>query len=900
MLLLLAWVMLVPALAQSPPAPALPALEFASAPPASITVVLDDNYPPYIFRDSQGQLQGILKDTWALWQARTGVTVQLLATDWGVAQRAMQAGQAHVIDTMFKTPQRQEIYDFTAPYASIEVPLFFHKSIGGIVDVPSVRGFTVGVKDGDSCIDLLQAQGVDSLKVYASYSAVVAAAAAGELRVFCMDQPPAIYLLNQRGIADDFRHTGAISVGEFHRAVHKGDKALLALLGRGFAQISAAEHRQIAEKWRGSTLHSLGESPISAALRIGLWSAAALTMVLLLWNLTLRKRVQQKTQVLTQSLVELSQAKQVSEQSMAQLQTMLENDMVGIARVSNRVLNWTNRAFQNMFGYQAEELLGKPTLMLYRSVADYLHLSEVAYPLMSLGKVYRTQIEFLHHNGQPLWVELSGQELTRASGESLWIFLDVTQRRQAEALREETACRLEKLANSVPGLVYQYLLRPDGSVALPFASDGLWDVFQLQSQQVIEDASPIFAKIHPADLQDTTDSIHESARKLTPWQHEFRVRHDDGSVRWLFGNSLPERQDDDSVLWHGFITDITERKSADDRLRQLSRSVEQAPVAIVITDLQGCILYANPCFSRNTGYSLEEALGKNPRLLQSGLTPQQTYQTLWDTISTGGVWQGELQNRKKNGDLFTESAVIAPVLDANGIASHYVAIKEDITQRKLDEQALQASLREKVALLNEVHHRVKNNLQVITSLLRLEAGRSSQPETRSVLKEMQGRILAMALLHESLYRAGNFASIELGAYLKQLANQAFRAQSGQGNTVRLVLDVSAVDVAMDQATTCGLLVNELISNSLKHGFPGGEAGQVHIGLQAEPSPERGPLTLRLWVSDTGVGLPADFETRCLQSLGMQLVSDLVRQLDGTLQIGPGPGSEFVVRFARQT
>ena len=113
--------------------------------------------------------------------------------------------------------------------------------------------------------------------------------------------------------------------------MHKGDKALLALLGRGFAQISAAEHRQIAEKWRGSTLHSLGESPISAALRIGLWSAAALTMVLLLWNLTLRKRVQQKTQVLTQSLVELSQAKQVSEQSMAQLQTMLENDMVGIA-----------------------------------------------------------------------------------------------------------------------------------------------------------------------------------------------------------------------------------------------------------------------------------------------------------------------------------------------------------------------------------------------------------------------------------------------------------------------------------------------------------------------------------------------------------------------------------------
>jgi hypothetical protein len=134
----------------------------------------------------------------------------------------MAQGQADVIDTIFKTTARQALFDFTEPYARISVPLFFHHSIGGIVDARSARGFTVGVRDGDVCIDVLQTHGVTDFKRYVSYSGVVSAAQKGELRVFCMDHPPAVYLLNQRGIADAFRHSPAISVGEFHRAVHKG------------------------------------------------------------------------------------------------------------------------------------------------------------------------------------------------------------------------------------------------------------------------------------------------------------------------------------------------------------------------------------------------------------------------------------------------------------------------------------------------------------------------------------------------------------------------------------------------------------------------------------------------------------------------------------------------------
>ncbi|MBT9507528.1 PAS domain S-box protein [Rhodoferax sp.] len=223
----------------------------------------------------------------------------------------------------------------------------------------------------------------------------------------------------------------------------------------------------------------------------------------------------------------------------------------------------------------------------------------------------------------------------------------------------------------------------------------------------------------------------------------------------------------------------------------------------------------------------------------------------------------------------------------------------DITEQKRAQEFLQSLLKEKVVLLNEVHHRVKNNLQVITSLLRLESGRSSEPGTQRVLQDMQGRIRSMALLHETLYRTSIFASVDLGVYLRQLSTQAFRTLAPQGGSVRLQLDLAAVHVSMDQATPFGLLVNELLANCLKHGFPEGHAGAVCIELKPLPR-EAGvpgePARWRLCVSDTGVGFPPDFDARRMQSLGLQLVADLVLQLGATLEIGVGPQAVFAVDF----
>lgn len=339
-----------------------------------------------------------------------------------------------------------------------------------------------------------------------------------------------------------------------------------------------------------------------------------------------------------------------------------------------------------------------------------------------------------------------------------------------------------------------------------------------------------------------------------------------------------------------------EREAAEARLRASEERFrlvwENATDGMRLTDAEGRIAAVNDAFCRIVGRPREEVEGRlmselyaEPEQAHILATHQQRFAqrsvpahlerclTLWD----GRVVWLEASN------CFIETDPSRPLL---------LGIFRDITERKEVEETLQLSLREKTALLKEVHHRVKNNLQVITSLLRLEGGRSVEPAAKGVLKDMQGRIQAMALLHETLYRSGTFASVDLGAYLRQLASQTFRAINAWPGTIQLDLALDTLEVDMDQAIPCGLIVNELVSNSLKHGFPDGRAGAVCVDLQPFDADH-----VRLRVSDSGVGLPEDFAAKRGHSLGLQLVADLTRQLRGALEAGPG--ASFTVTFPRR-
>ena len=172
----------------------------ANVAPQSIRVVMDDNYPPFVFRDGSGKLQGVLIDQWRLWEQKTGVRAEVSAMDWEQAQRRMLAGEFDVIDTIFKTEQRLGSYDFTSPYQEIDVPIFFHKNITGITDTASLKGFAVAAKKGDAAVEILGRHGVSNLQLFNSYEDIIRAAKEHKVTVFVVDKPPALYLLHKYNI----------------------------------------------------------------------------------------------------------------------------------------------------------------------------------------------------------------------------------------------------------------------------------------------------------------------------------------------------------------------------------------------------------------------------------------------------------------------------------------------------------------------------------------------------------------------------------------------------------------------------------------------------------------------------------------------------------------------------
>ncbi|NDP40189.1 MAG: EAL domain-containing protein [Rhodoferax sp.] len=261
-------------------------------------------------------------------------------------------------------------------------------------------------------------------------------------------------------------------------------------------------------------------------------------------------------------------------------------------------------------------------------------------------------------------------------------------RRRHSVAQRQALAQLQNLTHHVPGMVFQYLLRPDGSSCFPFASAGLGKIFRLSSDAIAQDGAPLFSLLHPDDAAGVAASIQASARALTPWGDEYRVRFGDGTVRWLSSKAAPQKLDDGSVLWHGFVSDVTGQKKAEESLITLSAAVEQSPVSIVISDPQGLIEYVNPMFEQVSGYQRAEVMGQNPRIWSSHEKSVDDYREMWATLLAGETWHGEFHNHRKDGTLFWEQAVIAPIFDDHGKPIHYLAIKEDVTERKLAQESL--------------------------------------------------------------------------------------------------------------------------------------------------------------------------------------------------------------------
>ncbi|MFZ2405973.1 MAG: diguanylate cyclase [Methylobacter sp.] len=265
--------------------------------------------------------------------------------------------------------------------------------------------------------------------------------------------------------------------------------------------------------------------------------------------------------------------------------------------------------------------------------------------------------------------------------------IQLTKLKHAEATQHEALDRLQKISSQVPGIVFQFQLRPDGSCCIPYANEALLKIYRISPEDVREDASCVFSVVHADDLESHQASIQTSAQDLTPWIQEYRLKFGEEPVTWLLGNALPQRLADGSTLWHGFITDITERKQVEAEL-QVAAIAFESQEGMVITDINNVIVKVNQAFIRLTGYASDELINRKMNILKSGHHDAEFYAAMWSSLIHTGTWQGEIWNRLKNGELHPEFVTITAVKNSVGEIINYVATYTDITERKVTEEKI--------------------------------------------------------------------------------------------------------------------------------------------------------------------------------------------------------------------
>ncbi len=349
-------------------------------------------------------------------------------------------------------------------------------------------------------------------------------------------------------------------------------------------------------------------------------------------------------------------------------------------------------------------------------------------------------------------------------------------------------------------------------------------------------------------------------------------------------------------------------QGADKAYQVLFETLNEGAVAIA-ADL-GIILYSNRRFAELVERTLAEVLGAR---LEDFVSPEEISSfTSLLAAARGASSKGELCLRTKSGAKIPVMTSVRAVVEGDTAGDTFTVVMTDLSalkkaqtaqQEALDdlqgmiralqqrEEQLRASLREKEVLLKEAHHRVKNNLQVISSLLHMQGRYLADRSARELLRESQSRVHSIALVHEALYQSKDLGSIDLEEYLKRLIS-TIHTMFGKGTfTPALSCDVARVRLGIDAAVQCGLIVNELLTNAFKHAFPDGTEGHVHISVHRE-----GDAELVLEVADDGIGLPEGLDFRNAQSLGLRLVCGLTEQLGGTIELGREGGTRFLIRF----
>ncbi len=341
--------------------------------------------------------------------------------------------------------------------------------------------------------------------------------------------------------------------------------------------------------------------------------------------------------------------------------------------------------------------------------------------------------------------------------------------------------------------------------------------------------------------------------------------------------------------------EITERKQREvflqDSEARFRLIAYTAPVMIWVSDIDRLCNYFNKVWLEFTGRTIQQEIGHGWLESIHPEDKERCFLTRTTAFDARQSFKMEYRLRRMDGEYRWILDTGIPHYTENNTFGGYIGSCVDITEHKQAEEQIQASLLEKEVLLKEIYHRVKNNLQVISSLLNLQSEYIKDKDDLEIFQQSQMRIESMALIHQKLYQSQDLARIDFSEYIRDLVASLFSSYEVNTNVISLTVNVERVLLSLDAAIPCGLIITELVSNSLKYAFPKGRTGEIAIELQAENN-----NMLNLRVRDNGIGLPSEFDFKNTTSLGLQLVDALTNQLSGDIKINYTNGVEVKIAF----
>jgi PAS domain S-box-containing protein len=417
------------------------------------------------------------------------------------------------------------------------------------------------------------------------------------------------------------------------------------------------------------------------------------------------------------------------------------------------------------------------------------------------------------------------------------------------------------------------------------------------------DTYNLYDFVHPEDYNFVKEQSTLFRKKGVIVNVEFRVVTITGKIKEINLSSTAIYEEDVFIGSRDVIRDITEQKRIERLIQEQNSKLEsifenKSDILIWTLDENLNLTSFNSKFGSflKSSFEIDCKIGDNFYDILSPIVSPLPFKNLkqhFQKANKGTPQQFEvLLKNYKNGKTVWLESFLSPIRNKKFKVYELACIALDVTDKKTNEIQLTKSLKEKEVLLKEVHHRVKNNLQVISSILNLQSSYVKDENTLNILRESQNRVKSMSFIHESLYRSTDFSEVNFSEYINNLTSNIMHSFNSVENNIVLNLELNNVKLNLDQAIPCGLIVNELITNAMKYAFVGIDEPQLVIKLELVND------AINIFIEDNGIGLPKDFDITESDSLGLQLVTTLTEQLDGSLSIKVENGTKYLITFVK--